>query len=295
MHLNHGIFQRQNEQHASFVRRLSASLNIPFYSKKIDVRSLAKKYKRSLEETGRLERYRFFEQVAEKMTRQTSGSVRSIKIVTAHTRDDQTETVLMRIIRGSGLRGLTGIPYHRKQGNFQVIRPLLSCSKNDLSVFLKENHIQACTDKSNEAAIYTRNLVRNQLLPTLIKKFNPNIQENLSSLQAVCSETQAFLDQVTAKALKSCLSRGGMGKVIALKIPRLKHLHPAIQREVLLKTLEMAKGDMKQLGFSHIQAICDLINSNQKILSLHLPNTLRIKKVEPFLFFHSMSIDRVLK
>src|SRR3989344_2875630 len=130
-HLNHGLSKKQARSFYALAKKSAETLKIPFYSKTVSVKRLAKRNKRSLEEMGRLVRYQFFEEIAAK--------TKCRKIATAHTLDDQAETVLMRIFRGAGLRGLTGIPYKRRQGKFEVIRPLLSVEKAALAAFLKEN------------------------------------------------------------------------------------------------------------------------------------------------------------
>src|SRR3989344_6614958 len=124
-HLNHGLSKKQAHSFYVLAKEAAEALKVPFYSKTVAVKRLAKRDKRSLEEMGRMVRYRFFEEIAAK--------TKCRKSATAHTLDDQAETVLMRIFRGSGLRGLTGIPYKRKQGRFELIRPLLSVEKNRLA------------------------------------------------------------------------------------------------------------------------------------------------------------------
>ena len=106
---------------------------------------------------GRIERYSFFEEIAAKN--------RSNKIVTAHTLDDQAETMLLRLLRGSGVKGLIGIPYKRQQGKFQVVRPFLSTEKKAILTFLKENRLSYLQDKTNKDISFTRNRIRHRLLP----------------------------------------------------------------------------------------------------------------------------------
>ena len=170
-HVHHGL-SAQNDIALSIARSTAKKLGIPFYFKKIRVRVLAKKGKLSLEEAGRDARYAFFQSLSRRL--------KARKVATGHTRDDQAETVMMRIIRGCGLHGLAGIPVKRPLGKAQVIRPLLNCSKSDLLRFLKENKIHFQTDRSNTSARFTRNRVRNELLPWIQKNLNPSIHDTLA-------------------------------------------------------------------------------------------------------------------
>jgi tRNA(Ile)-lysidine synthase len=172
-HLHHGL-SKQNDRAMKLARATAQELGLPFYSKKTRVRALAKKEKLSLEEAGRDARYAFF--------RSLSRRLKMTKIATAHTRDDQAETVMMRIIRGCGLHGLTGIPAKRPLGDAQVIRPLLDCRKKDLLLFLAQNGVRYQTDRSNTSARFTRNRVRHELLPWIGKHLNPSIHDTLAGL-----------------------------------------------------------------------------------------------------------------
>ncbi len=170
-HLHHGL-SSQNDKALSLSRATAKQLGLPFYSKKADVRALARKQRRSLEDAGREARYAFFTT----LTRRE----RLNKVATAHTRDDQAETVMMRLIRGCGLHGLSGIPAKRPLGKARVVRPLLDCRKKDLLRFLDQNNIGFQTDRSNASARFTRNKVRHGLLPWIEKNMNPSIHETLA-------------------------------------------------------------------------------------------------------------------
>jgi tRNA(Ile)-lysidine synthase len=267
-HLDHGL-SGQSREYLTTAKKTALTLGVPFYSKKVSVRVSAKKIKRSLEESGRIERYRFFEETAKK----TSAR----KIVTAHTLDDQAETMLMRIFRGSGLRGLSGIPYRRPQGAYVIVRPLLDCSKKELVGFLKENGIPYCTDKTNRDPNFTRNRVRHKILPLIKSSFNPRIDQNLASLRDVCQEAQDYLDREAENAFKRCL-RKSSARALSLDLHRLKRLHPAILSETLFKALTSVRGDSKRFVYEHLIAIRGVLNSEEKELELHLPGRIRIKK-----------------
>jgi tRNA(Ile)-lysidine synthase len=271
-HLNHGLLKKEARRYAVLAEKTARVLSVPFYSKTINLRALAKKNKHSLEDEGRIERYRFFESVA----RQT----RSTKIVTAHTLDDQAETVILRILRGSGLRGLKAIAFKRPQGrHFQVIRPLLGAQKKDLLVFLEKSKIPYCLDPTNQSQDFTRNRVRHKLLPMMMRDFNPNIKQRLSSLGLVCGQAQDCLEQISQKAFTQCRRKN------YLRIDRLKKLHPAIAKEVIFQALIEKRGDLKRLAHDHIEAVWDLVKSKEKRLERQLPGFLTAKKISDKLYF----------
>lgn len=277
-HLNHGLQQKPAARCQALVRRMAAGLKLPFYKKNVRLKTLAARHKRSVEEMGRLERYLFFEEIAKKVS--------ATKIVTAHTLDDQAETVLMRMIRGSGLRGLGGIPCRRKQGRFEVVRPLILCQKSEILSFLRESRLPYCVDPTNRDTIFTRNRVRRHLLPWIARRMNPQIKQVLSSLQEICSRTQDYVDRQSARAFKACLRRAPSGRVL-LDLKGLKRLHPALLNEVLLSALVKKKGDSRRLAYSHLAAIEELLCSEKGDLRLDLPGPVRVRKSRRFLVIES--------
>lgn len=275
-HLNHGLQGRRSDHFVRQAKRTCSKLGIPFYSKKAEIAKLSRKNKRSIEETGRAERYKFFVETALK-----TGSS---KIATAHTLDDQTETVLLRILRGSGIRGLCGIPFKRTEGKTTVIRPLLLCKKSDLLKALKESGTAFVKDSTNRDTVFTRNRVRRLLLPLLERSFNPSIKEALSGLGSVCSNAQDFIEQKAAAAFKRCATV--RKKALSLDISRLKRLHPALRSEVLFRALRIVKGDLTRFTQSQIEDLQLITGSDKPVLTLNLPG-IRARKTKTTLQFSS--------
>lgn len=272
-HVDHGL-QADSKRFAAFCGRLCRELDIPLYSKRVEIGSLARRERRSLEEAGRLARYAFFRDVAKK-----TGCR---KIATAHTEDDQVETILMRILRGSGLRGLAGVSPKRKEGSFEVIRPLIFCRKAELLAFLKENKVSYCTDKTNAARLYARNRVRHDLLPAL-ETFNPGARQALLSLQAVAGESQDFLDRAAERAIKRC--RAGRPGRPSLKVAALRRLHPAVMREIFLRAIAESKGDLKKITQEHVESLVCLAAAQAGPLEAHLPDGLTVRRKASELVF----------
>lgn len=269
-HLDHRLNRSQSRKHLRFVRELCVEHKVRFYSKAVDVSRIAKRQGRSVEEMGRLARYDFFERVA--------AQCRASKIATAHTQDDQAETLLMRLVRGCGIDGLTGIPYQRRQGRYQVVRPLLDVSKQEVLSFLKENRIAFCVDASNRSGAFTRNRVRHELLPLLQRSFNPAVRRSLAHLRTVLAEASEYLSAEAAKAWTRCRVGTAYGTRTILKAEPFLALPLVLQREVLRQALSRAqRGRPQQVDFVHIESILDLLKEQKRGSQLHLPGGLRVK------------------
>jgi len=275
VYLDHGLQKEASKRFLGVARAATANLSLPFFTKTVSVRRLAHSQRRSLEEAGRIARYEFFKSVCQK----TGAS----KIATAHTLDDQAETMLMRILRGSGLRGLGGIPFRRKEGAYEVIRPLLLCEKKDILSYLKENKISFCLDETNRDPAFTRNRVRHELLPLIQRRFNPQIKESLSALRTISEEAQAYLEQVSDRLFKKISKKNK--RRVSLPLKSLSHLPGALRREVLLKALASTRGDLKRFTQTHVASTLELLSSGEYPLELHLPGGIIVRKTEKYLEF----------
>ena len=170
-HINHMI-RKEADEETEYVKEFCENLGIECYIKRIDVVEIANNLKRGTEETGRQIRYEFFKEVLEKTT--------SNKIATAHNNNDKVETILMNILRGSGLSGLKGIEAIRDN---KYIRPLIETSREEIEEYCKVNNLNPRIDKSNNENIYTRNKVRNVVIPYIKQEFNSNILKTIRKNQ----------------------------------------------------------------------------------------------------------------
>lgn len=196
LHFNHGLRGAEAARDEAFVRTLARKEKVPFHTARANVAAAAKKGKLSIEEAARQARYNFFLKTAQK------NKIR--KIALAHTLDDQAETVLMRLIQGTGLRGLAAIRRELKQGEVLFVRPLLDFSKKDILAYLEKESISFKKDSSNESPRFLRNRVRKNLLPLLARDFNPRIAESLARIPAVLGDEQEFLAAMETKAWEKC-------------------------------------------------------------------------------------------
>ena len=263
-HLDHGL-QRSSGRAARLVRSFCKEKNLPFVTKKVGVARLAKQKKLSLEDAGRRARYAFFSGAAKKY--------RAKKIATAHTLDDQAETVLMRLLRGSGLRGLAGIPYERAEGGRVLVRPLLDLRKKELLGFARARRLPFLRDRMNRDPRFLRNRVRHELLP-LLRRFNPRMEEALASLQKVHADLRLHMEHQARAALRRSTAHVSK-KEIRLSVARLRKLPSALRHETLLTALIALKGDGAGFGYSHIRSLSDLLEGRLLRAETHLPHGLR--------------------
>lgn len=269
-HVNHGLRVEAVEEEA-LVRRLCHNFNIPFYSHSADVASLAKKAKKSIEEMGREVRYSFFYQLLH--------SLNADLIATAHHLDDNAETVLLNILRGTGIKGLRGImPYSKG-----IIRPLLLVSKLEIEAYLKAEGIPYFIDKSNFDPVYLRNKLRQELIPLLKSEYNPNIVESLNQLAIIAREEDEELENQALMLYNEALIKSTADTVV-LSIPFLTRLSTALQKRVILHTLKTFRGE---LGWEAIDVslILDLMSKDGSRKMIHLKKQLNVAKIYDELVF----------
>ena len=235
------MLRKESAKDRRFVEELAQKLKIPITTTQINVKELAKKG--SQEEIARNARLGFLFRVAKE--------IKADKIALGHNLDDQAETVLMRILRGTGLYGLAGILPKREIAGFKIIRPLIEVKRRDIESFLKRKRIKPRIDLSNLEDIYFRNKIRNKLLPLLEKDYNRNIKEVLSNMAEGAGYDYDYLHR------QANFKRKGLGSKISFK--KLLLLHPAIQRLILRLTIAQVKGDTRRITFQHMKELEDLI------------------------------------
>ena len=229
----------------------------------------------SMEELAREERYKFFYDAA----RKTGAGV----VATGHTLDDQAETVLMRLIKGSSLKGIVGIAPVRKKGSLSFIRPLLEIEKEEISRYLDERGIEYRIDRTNLEPVYFRNVVRRDIIPFL-ERYNPRLKRALFNLAGHLREDFQFIEEGRAKARKMiATSRPGSVEVMLKDIV----VQPkALQKEVLRDSLEKAGGIIKKLSFKHWKEVEGLIKYKRKGKALDLPGGIRVTRTGRSLEFN---------
>lgn len=190
-HINHMI-RKEAEEETQYVKKFCDKLGIKCYIKRIDVIDKSNKEKIGTEEAGRKARYDFFEEVL--------NSVNANKIATAHNENDNAETVLMNIFRGAGTSGLKGIEPIRDN---KYIRPIIECERSEIEEYCRVNKLQPKIDKTNFENVYTRNKIRNVLIPEIKKEFNPNIIESLNKLSILSRQENNFIQEYAKNIMEN--------------------------------------------------------------------------------------------
>ena len=266
-HLHHGLRGKESDSDAVFVNKVSSQLGLPCTVLKIDIAALAKRKKMTIEEAGRYARYDFFNKLADK--------IGATKILVAHNSDDNVETFLMRIIRGSGPKGLEGIP----PVNGRIARPLIRVSKKQILDYCKVNSISYVIDSSNSETKYFRNFVRRKVLP-LLETVNPKAGEAVLNTMKLITSQQDFIRSEVLKYSNTLLKTAG--QAVEIDLDKTKILHPAILGELVREAIRRIKGDLQNVSSVNIEAVL-----NMKSGLLHLLERLRGQKNKQLLVFFS--------
>jgi tRNA(Ile)-lysidine synthase len=258
VHFNHHLRGAESDGDERFVRNLADSLGIAFIGGEADVARVAREKKRNLEATARELRYRFFFSLVDQG--------RLEKVVTAHTANDQAETVLMRLLRGSGTRGLSGV-YPLLEG--KVARPFLDLRRAEIARELEARQLEYRLDSTNLDSRLLRNKVRQELLPLLEKEFNPAIIPLLKSHADRARDEEAFLEQQARERSRPWRLREGAEEKISVRA--LEGFAPAIQRRVLRQMLQSLRPGLRGLAYTQIDGLLRFALSAQSGRSLPLP------------------------
>ncbi len=229
LHFNHQLRPRTSKRDEVFVRRLARRYRVPFFCGSGDVASEAKRKNASIEERAREMRYDFFMKVARRF--------RGSGVVFAHTRNDQAETVLMRALQGTGLRGLQGIREISRVNGIPFIRPFLPFTKRELLRFLREGKFPYCKDETNGSLRFIRNRIRLKLIPQLERDFNPRVVEALARIPAIAAVESSLVEELESKAWEKGL-RKLSARAVELKRAFFLQCHPAVQYRLLERALK---------------------------------------------------------
>jgi len=256
-HLNHAL-RPDAGRDEQFCRALADELGVAYRSEIIDVRARAAASGISIEDAGRRARYEFFDRVADELNADA--------IATGHTKDDQAETFLLRLLRGAGPRGLAGI--HPRVG--RVIRPLLDTSRDELRAYLASLDQAFCDDVTNDDVSIPRNRVRHELLPLLRERFSPSIKDVLAREAFIARQDEDRLEQEAIDLASSIVLRGETRDTVELDRSALIALHPAIAVRVARLALQQV-APARFVGFDHIERLLEFARQPDERGTLSLP------------------------
>ncbi|HNW39950.1 MAG TPA: tRNA lysidine(34) synthetase TilS [Candidatus Omnitrophota bacterium] len=266
VHVDHGL-RKDSKLDALFVKKWGRKLKLPVTIKQLPVQQI--KAKGSLEEFFREERLKFFIK--------TAKTVRAHKVALGHNLNDQAETVLMRLLRGTGLSGLSGISPKRTIRGVVFIRPFLETTRREINAYLKKRAVKARNDSTNQEDIFLRNKIRHHLIPLLSSKYNVNMLKVLANLAESVSYDYEYLDQVARRCVK--------GNPLRLQLKKISKLHPAILRLKLRQSIACLQGDTRRITFQHIKELEDLIYLRPEGAIVDLPKGIYVQKTRNILRF----------
>ena len=263
-HLNHCLRGAESNEDERFVADLAARYRVPFLSIRVDVASFAAAEGLSLEDAGRQARYAFFREVARR-----HGAT---SIAVAHHMDDQAETVLIRLLRGSGGAGLSAMA---AVGSNMLKRPLLKVTRTELERYLTERELSWRTDSTNADTAILRNSIRHELIP-LLKKYNPKVTERLAATAEILASDEELLEQLTAETFKRLACSEDEG--IRFEVPSLLAERRGLRLRLYRHALRELRGDLMRIALAHLEAIDRLVASSRPNASLNLPDELRVER-----------------
>ena len=271
-HINH-LIRKDSTEDEQYVENVCEKMGIKCYVKRADVEKIAKEQKKGSEEVGRKIRYDFFDEVARKEN--------ANKIAIAHNMKDNAETMLLNIIRGSGLTGLEGI---QAEEYGKYIRPLINCTREEIEEYCEKNNLQPRIDSTNKENIYRRNIIRNKLLPQL-QELNPNIVESLSNLSKIVkvqnmhikNEVENIYNKIATEELNTSnlqnknnssmqktnneVGSESLGK-IELDLPEFQKLDLGVQQNLVLYTVSKLLGSTRNIEKVNVDDIIEMCRRN---------------------------------
>ena len=269
-HLNHGLRGRDSDLDQKFVKELAKKYHLPFETKKIDVKKIAKQKKGNLEEIAREERYKFLSEVAKKY--------KTSKIVTAHHADDQVETVLLNYLRGAAPQGLSGMNFLSKlkvkSKKLKIVRPLLSIWREEIEDYQQKNNLNFRQDKTNFSTRITRNYLRLKAIPKLEeqdKNFKKKIWQKSLKLKDLLSKIEPEIEKIYEDTREKELSG-----LVVLNLSKLKRLKDSLLIEILKKSLSSLQKGLKNISEKHIISLLKTVKTGAVGKTVILPGRLQV-------------------
>lgn len=267
IHVNHGLRGEESDQDALFVRDFCQQRKIPCYIRKVDVAAIVAQQGGNKQAIARQKRYEQFRLLAEEL--------HIHKIMLAHHADDQAETILLHLLRGTGVSGLAGMRLKRRWKEKWLIRPLLGVTREEIEQYCREQQLNPRHDSSNDMPIYTRNRVRHELLPQL-ETFNPNIRISLCQLAEIVQDEEEVWEEQVESALKDCLLSETPER-FTISTDRFRRLSVALQRRLVKLILNyLVKNGTSEITSETVEQVRRVMHHPHPSVQIDLPHGLRL-------------------
>lgn len=274
VHLNHQLRGKEADEDADYVKDFSTQLGVQFFLYQKDVNQYSQEKGISLEEAGREIRYHLFYEVMKK--------TRATKISVAQNMNDQAETVLMRLFRGTGLEGLSAMDYVK---DHHIIRPLLDINRKEIEDYCQAYDLKPRIDQTNLEPIYTRNRIRLELIPYIEKYFNPNLKATLCRTANLIREDKDFINSIVESIYDQIVKK--TKTEIHINLKAFKKNHYSIQKRILRQSIRDISGDLTNVQNKHIEQLLNLIDKGHVGSAIDLP-----RKVTAVLSYENCIIRR---
>ncbi|MBI3021959.1 MAG: tRNA lysidine(34) synthetase TilS [Candidatus Omnitrophica bacterium] len=280
-HLDHSLRQGSSDD-AGFVRELGARCGVPATIERRDVGAVCERRGWSLEDGARKLRYEFLLEVAR---RASAGCV-----ALAHTADDQAETVLMRLVRGTGLTGLCAMPIKRRlDDGVWLVRPLLEVWRREVTAYLQEAGLAHREDPTNDDRRFIRNRIRRELLPLLEQDYNPNIKKVLAQLAQLSQWDYAYLQEASGRQWKR-MAKGRTPAQVALSIALFRRQPKALQRQLVRQSVLRIRGDLTAFEFRHWLEVERLFFERPVGTLVGLPGGVQLRREQDRVLFERATV-----
>ena len=275
VHVNHQLRGDAADNDQEFVEKLCLDAGVPLDVIVFDCAKYAEDMRITTEEAGRIKRYQAFDDAADRVLRKEPDA--DVRIAVAHNYDDQAETIMFRLMRGTGPDGLAGMEYIREdERGYKLIRPLLDCKKKDIVRFLMKEKIDARLDKTNEEAVYSRNAIRLDIFPYL-EKYSPNFRDALVRLGNVAREDKALMHSLAEQVMEYAITEIGDG-YIQFSRKKLSKISVPVRRRVLSLAASQI-GLTEDLTQAHFTAADGVLISGGPSAGVDLPHKYRVYNV----------------
>lgn len=270
-HVDHTLRGRESEEDAEFVAECCRKWQLPLYRTMVPVEQFSIEHGLSTMEAARILRFRFLHE--------TAGALGGAKIATGHHRDDQSETVMMNLLRGAGSSGLKGM----RAKEHGLVRPLLAVSRADIENYCRENRLGWRLDSSNLKTDYLRNQVRLELLPYLEKDYNPNIRQALWRVSQIAADEHDYIREQSEQA--GAISTREEHCLVDRQ--KLKDAAPALRRGIIRLALEKSRGTLKGISFDHVEMLVTMAMDGRSGTVMPLPGGFTVRAS-----YHVLEIGR---